>query len=131
VSACAAALLCRAGEVEEARGYREQHPFELDGDDWFSLINWCHAAEVAAYLGDAALGASMHERLLPYAGRNSCAGSGNTTGPVDRCLALAAFAAGDVAAATAHAREADRLCREWEIPVLLALLDDQRHLFGF
>ncbi|MDH2412700.1 BTAD domain-containing putative transcriptional regulator [Nocardioides sp. CER19] len=131
VSSSVAALLCRAGEVEEARAYRDAHPFELDADDWFSLLNWSHAAEAAAYLGDAALGAAMYDRLLPYAGCNSCAGSGNTTGPIDRYLALAAFATGDVAAATAHAREADRLTREWHLPVLLALLDDQRHLFGF
>jgi hypothetical protein len=131
VASSVAALLCRAGKVEEARTYRERHPFALDADDWFSLLNWSHAAEAAAYLGDAALAAAMHERLAPFAGRNSCAGSGNTTGPVDRYLALAAYAAGDLAAATAHAREADRLCREWEIPVLLKLLDDQRHLFGF
>lgn len=131
VSSSVAALLCRAGEVEEARAYRASHPFELDADDWFSLLNWCHAAEAAAYLGDAALGEAMHARLLPFAGCNSCAGSGNTTGPVDRYLALAAHAGGDVAAATAHARDADRLCREWEIPVLLRLLEDQRHQFGF
>ena len=131
VSSSVAALLCRAGEVEEARAYREAHPFELDVDDWFSLLNWSHAAEAAAYLGDASLAAEMYERLAPYAGCNSCAGSGNTTGPVDRYLALAAFARGDVAGATTHARDADRLCREWQIPVLLKLLDDQRHLFGF
>jgi len=131
VSSSVAALLCRAGEVEEAREYRVSHPFDLDVDDWFSLLNWCHAAEAAAYLGDAALGSATYERLLPYAGCNSCAGSGNTTGPVDRYLALAAYVRGDLAAATAHAREADRLCREWQIPVLLKLLDDQRHLFGF
>jgi len=130
VESSVVALLCRAGAVEEARTYRERHPFSLDADDWFSLLNWSHAAEAAAYLGDAALGAAMHDRLLPYAGRNSCAGSGNTTGPVDRYLALAAYAAGDLTAATAHAREADRLSREWQIPVLLKLLDDQRHLFG-
>ncbi|WP_175507578.1 BTAD domain-containing putative transcriptional regulator [Nocardioides terrae] len=131
VESSVAALLCRAGEVDEARAYRERHPFALDADDWFSLLNWSHAAEAAAYLGDAHLGSAMYDRLLPYAGLNSCAGSGNTTGPVDRYLALAAFAAGDLVAATAHAREADRLSREWHIPVLLKLLDDQRHLFGF
>lgn len=131
IEATLISILWRSGAREAARAHRETHPVDLDHDTWFTPFCWGSAAEVALYLDDAALGAEVHERLAPYAGRCVCAGSALAAGPVDLYLALAARAAGDLEAARAHAGRAAELCTEWELPLVAAWLDELRAEYGF
>jgi DNA-binding SARP family transcriptional activator len=124
-------FLVRAGRVEEARAHARTHAVDLSGDDWFSLLNWSCAAEAALALGDRDLAAAAYRLLAPFAGRSTCAGSGNATGPVDGFLALAAAAVGDLDLATRHADRALALTEEWQIPLVAAWLRDQRDRYSF
>ncbi len=131
LSAVVAALLCRVGRVDDAREYVRTHPIDLDHEDWFSMLAWCNAAEVAMYLEDPGLAADVLALLGPFAGHSCSGGSGNAAGPVDAYLAYAHAALGDTAAATAHADRAVALCEQWEIPLAAQRLRDQRDQFGF
>ncbi|WP_454778249.1 BTAD domain-containing putative transcriptional regulator [Georgenia muralis] len=126
-----AVFLLRAGLVDEARAYLAAHPTGLDDESFVALLGWCMAGEAALGLGDAALAAAAYERAVPYAGLSCSAGSANASGPVDAYLALAAAAAGDLAAAGRHADRAATLCREWEIPLAGRWLAAQRERYGF
>ncbi len=131
ISATVVAFLWRGGAEELARDYARHHEFRLDTDDWFSLLAWCNAAEVALHCQDPGLGARVLDRLAPYAGRSCVAGSGNAAGPVDAFLALAAASVGDVALATQHAESALRLCASWDVPLVAQWLGDQRNRYRF
>jgi DNA-binding SARP family transcriptional activator len=121
----------RAGEAELARACWRQHPVDLTGDDWFALLNWSGAAEAGLWLDDRTLASAAYERLAPYAGRSSCAGSGNANGPVDAFLAQAAAAVGERELAAQHADRALELCEEWQIPLAAQWLREQRERFSF
>ncbi|MGC4111029.1 MAG: BTAD domain-containing putative transcriptional regulator [Nocardioides sp.] len=123
--------LCRAGRVDEARAHRDAHEIRLEGEDIFSLLNWCMSAEAALHLEDPALGRAAYSLLAPYAGRSCCVGSGFTSGPVDLYLAFAAAAAGELDAAAAHADHALGLCEAWRLPLPAQWLRDQRDRYGF
>jgi DNA-binding SARP family transcriptional activator len=126
------ALLLRLGLREQAeQSLAELPPIDLSADDWFSLMNWCTAGEVALGFGDAELGAAAYARAAPYAGRLCGGGSGAPLGPVDAFLALAAAAAGETATAARHADRALEICAEWSIPPVAQWLRDQRDRYGF
>ncbi|MGY1773087.1 BTAD domain-containing putative transcriptional regulator [Blastococcus sp. SYSU D00813] len=132
VTAVMAAVLLRSGMAEQARALLAgAPPIDLTADDWFAMLTWCSAGEVALGTGDAVLGAAAHARALPYAGRMCSGGSGAPLGPVDAFLALAAAAAGDRTAAGAHADRAEELCRTWQLPPVARWLRDQRERHGF
>ncbi|CUR56006.1 putative Transcriptional activator domain [metagenome] len=131
IAATVVAFLWRGGAEEEARAYARDHEVRLDTDDWFSLLAWCNAAEVALHCGDPELGARVLERLAPLAGRSCGAGSGNASGPVDAFLALAAASMGRLDEAGRHAVEALRLCEEWDIPLVARWFGDQRDRYHF
>ncbi len=126
-----ALFLLRAGQESRAREYVRAHPQDLDHDDWFSMLAWCSAGEVALHLGDHALAAAAYARLAPYAGRSCCAGSGVALGPVDVFLAEAAATVGETDLAAGHADRAAALCEEWEVPLVARHLRSQRDRFAF
>ncbi|MDP3893387.1 BTAD domain-containing putative transcriptional regulator [Nocardioides sp.] len=123
--------LWRAGREEEARAFAAEHPFDLDPEDWCSMLAWCFAGESALYLQDGALGAATYARLAPYAGRSCCAGSGLASGPVDYALAMAAAASGELEVAGRHADDALELAERWNAPLAAQFLRDQRRRFSF
>jgi DNA-binding SARP family transcriptional activator len=131
VTATVVAALWRAGREEEARAHRAAHELRLEGEDTFTLFNWCMTAEVALHLDEPALGSAVHALLLPYAGRSCSVGSALASGPVDLYLALAAAAGGEPAQARSHADDAERLCAEWAIPLAAQWLRGQRDRYGF
>jgi hypothetical protein len=131
ISATVVAYLWRGGEEEKARDYYASHPFDLETDDWFSLLAWCNAAESALYMGDADLGVRTYAKLAPYAGMSCVAGSGNASGPVDAFLAMAAAAAGEGPVATRHGDDGEKLCAEWDVPLAGQWLRGQRERYGF
>jgi hypothetical protein len=131
ISASVVAFLWRGGQEDRARAYYAEHPVDLETDDWFSLLNWGMAAEAALEMGDAELAAAAYAKLEPFAGMSCGSGSGFASGPVDTYLAEAAAARGDLALATTHADAAERLCREWEIPLAAQWLRDQRDRYRF
>jgi hypothetical protein len=102
----------------------------VTADDWFALLTWCTAGEVALGLGDQELAAAAYQRAAPFAGRVCAGGSGAPLGPVDAFLALAAAAVGETATATRHADRAMELCEEWQIPPVAQWLRDQRDRLG-
>lgn len=121
----------RAGEVDKARAYAATHPVRVDDDDWFSMLNWCAAAEAALGLDDHALASAAYDRLAPFAGHSCTAGSGNAMGPADAFLALAAVAVGERELAGTHADRALELCEQWQIPLAAQWLRDQRDRYSF
>ena len=126
-----AMFLARAGMVEEASDHLAHHRVDLDHDDWFSGIVWAAAAEAALAVGDPNLAARAYDKLSPFAGRPSCAGSGMHLGPVDGFLALAAAATGERELAAAHADAALAQCEAWDIPLAAAWLRDRRETHAF
>ena len=131
VNAMMAWLVLRSGDEAGALALLREHPAELDHSDWFSLLAWALAGGMAAYAGDADLGARCYALLAPYAGRSAVAGSGVSSGPVDAYLALAAVAAGERETASRHADDAARLAEEWQIPRFTAWFAQVRERFGF
>ena len=131
VTALIVSSLWRTGREDEARAHYLAHEITLEGEDWFALLNWGMAADVALHLADRELAVAAYQRLLPFAGRSCGAGSGNACGPVDLYLALASAAAGEPERAADHAAEAARLCREWELPLAEEWLAAQRDRYGF
>jgi hypothetical protein len=119
------------GSADAARQLLATSSLDLDGDNWFSVLNWCTAGEVAAGLGLPELGAAAYARALPYAGRAAVAGVGGPLGPVDAFLALAAAAAGELGTARRHADDAERLCEVWQVPRVAQWLRDSRDRHGF
>jgi DNA-binding SARP family transcriptional activator len=131
LSSAVAVLMLRAGHREDAVAYLAEHPVDLSGDDWQSMLTWAYAAEAALGVGDPALGAAAYARLAPYEGRSASAGSGNATGPVDAFLACAAAAVGDLRLAAHHADRAEELALAWDVPLVARWLRDQRDAVGF
>jgi hypothetical protein len=131
VAPIATALMIRGGNLDQARAFYAEHPFELEQQDWFSMLAWGHAAEVALWLEDCDLAERVYPKLRPYAGRSCSAGSGNASGPVDAYLALAARARGEVALAAGHADRAEELMEQWEIPLAADWLRGLRTRFSF
>jgi hypothetical protein len=121
----------RGGQLDLAQACAREHPVVLDDDDWFSMLNWCAAAEVGLRLENPALASAAYERIAPYAGRSCSAGSGNANGPVDAYLALAAVAVGETELAGRHADRALELCEQWQIPLAAQWLRSQRDRYGF
>ena len=120
-----------SGHEQEAVDYLATHEVDLRTDDWFAMLNRCWGAAMAAFAGDAVLGAEAYRLLAPYAGHACVAGSGVASGPVDAYLALAALATGETELATRHADDAARLGEEWQIPLFSAWLRAQRDRFAF
>lgn len=132
VTGVVTALLLRVDLREQAeQALAALPPIDLSPDDWFSMMNWCTAGEVALAVGDAGLGAAAYARAVPYAGRMCGGGSGAPLGPVDAFLALAAAATGETTTAGRHADRALELCAEWAIPPVAQWLRDQRERYGF
>lgn len=131
IQAPVAAFLIRVGAVEAARLLVASSPPDLAGDNWYSMLNWGMAAEAAFTLGLTDLAADAYERLAPFPGRVTSAGSANAFGPVDSFLALAAATVGELELATRHADRAAELCQEWEIPLAAQWLRDKRDRGGF
>ncbi len=123
-------LLLRSGDEPGALSFLAEHPAQVDHQDWFSLLAWALAGAMAAYAGDAELGARSYALLAPYAGRTAVAGSGVAAGPVDAYLALAAVAAGERETASRHADDAARIAREWRITRFSRWLEETRERFG-
>jgi DNA-binding SARP family transcriptional activator len=123
--------LLRTGQRDEAARHHAEHPVTLPEDDWFAMLSWCTAAEVACGVEDQVLAGTAYARLAPYAGQSASAGSSNAFGPVDAFLALAARAVGETALARRHADRAEELMVEWEIPLAGQWFRDQREQFGF
>ena len=131
VNASVAAMLWHAGRAEDARAWTRAHPPQLDHDDWFSSLAWAHAAEVSLLTGERARGARGAALRAPDLGASVRGGSAGAAGPGGLYLALALEAAGDDAAATAHADRAAQLCRSWEIPLVGQWLEELRAEYGF
>ena len=125
------AMLLRSGLEDAAREYAADHPVDLSGEDWFSMLSWGCAAEAALALGDRTLASAAYTRLAPYEGRVVSAGSGNALGPADAFLAQAAAAVGDLDLAARHADRALELMEAWQIPLAAQVLRGQRDRFGF
>ena len=124
-------FLLRGGEEAQARELAASRPVELDQEDWFSMLNWCSAAEVALWLGDRELAAAAYAKIAPFEGYSCSAGSGNAMGPVDAYLAQAAAAVGEAELATRHADRALELMEAWDIPLAARWLRGQRDHFCF
>jgi hypothetical protein len=90
------------------------------------MLERCQAAEVAFALNLPDVARSAYVWLAAYAGRCCTAGFGAALGPVDAFLALAAAATGETGVASRHADDAEKLCAEWEIPLVAQWLRDQR-----
>jgi hypothetical protein len=130
-AASIAVYLWRAGEHDRAREVYAERGAPLEHDNDISLLAWCHAAELALYLGEAELAGRAYERIAPFAGFNACAGSALALGPVDSYLALAAAATGERALAARHAEDALALAADWDVPLVAAWVRDQRAAYGF
>ena len=130
-SASVAVYLWRAGEHDRARAYYADRGAPLEHETEISLLAWCHAAELALYLGEPELAAGCYPRLAPYAGLSCCAGSALASGPVDAYLAMAAAATGETGIAARHADAAATLAVEWEIPLFAKWFAELRSEHGF
>lgn len=126
-----AVYLWRAGEPDRARAVYAERGAPLDHDNDISLLAWAHAAELALYLGEPALAAGAYERLAPFSGLNTSAGSTLVLGPVDTYLALAAAATGERDLAGRHADDALALARAWDAPAVAEWLQTLREERGF
>lgn len=124
-------FLLRGGEEQQAEELRASGAVELDQNDWYSMLNWCCAAEAALWLGDRDLAASAYARIAPYEGYSCSAGSGNAMGPVDAYLAQAAAAVGEAELAARHADRALELMEAWQIPLAAQWMRGQRERFSF
>lgn len=131
MDASMAGLLCRIGEIDEARAYLEGRSIDLSPHWWFSTMVTAMAAEAAAYAGLRDLGADAYAALSEFSGQPACAGSGTSLGPVDAFLAMAACATGERDLATRHAQDAARLCEEWRIPLAAQWFAEVRETFDF
>lgn len=130
-NASLAYMLWRSGDEDRARAWLRDHPAELEHQDWYSRLDWSFAAAMAAYLGDAELGARTYRLLAPYAGQSAVAGSGVASGPVDAYLAMAALATGETELARRHADDAEQIAEGWQIPLFTQWLREQRDRLGF
>ena len=130
-AASIAVYLWRAGEHDRARQVYAERGAPLDHDNDISLLAWAHSAELALHLGEPGLATGAYELLRPYAGANTCAGSSLALGPVDAYLALAAAASGDLPLASSHADDAVALARSWDVPLVVAWLEQTRRRHGF
>jgi hypothetical protein len=126
-----AAILGRAGRLEEAREWLSRPTLVLSAEWWFSLLSLSMTAEAALRASLPDLAAVVYERLAPYAGRPAAGGSGTIAGVVDFFLAEAALATGERDLATRHADDAERLCAEWEIPLAASWFARVREEFSF
>ncbi len=124
-------FLLRGGEEAQARELHATRPVELEQEDWFSMLNWCCAAEAALWLGDRDLAAAAYGKIAPFEGFSCAAGSGNAMGPVDVYLAQAAAAVGEVELAARHADRALDLMETWQVPLAAQWLRGQRERFCF
>jgi hypothetical protein len=130
-AASVSVYLWRAGEHDHAREYHAEHGARLDHENEISLLAWCHAAELSLYLGERDLAAGAYERLVPYAGRNCCAGSDLALGPVDAYLAMAAATVGELELATRHGDAALAASEAWQIPLFGAWVRSTRETYGY
>ena len=124
-------FLLRGGEEAAARALHAERPVELEQEDWFSMLNWCCAAEASLWLDDRDLAAAAYARIAPFEGYSCSAGSGNAMGPVDAYLAQAAAAVGEAELAARHADRALELMETWQTPLAAQWLRDQRGRFCF
>jgi len=131
VTASTAGVLCRIGEIDEARAHLETHPIDLSPHWWFATMESGMAAEAALFTGLKDLAVDAYAALSEFSGQPACAGSGTCLGPVDAFLAMAAEATGERDLATRHADDAARLCEEWRIPLAAEWFAGLRAKFGF
>ncbi|GAA4264045.1 BTAD domain-containing putative transcriptional regulator [Dactylosporangium darangshiense] len=111
-------LLLHAGNLEEAAEVVDRLPQSPDATSWSAPFDLSVTAYGAFAVSRPALAAEVYRRLAPMAGRVAVAGSAAPIGPVDAYLALAAAASGDATAAERHARDAEALMADWDIPVV-------------
>ncbi|MEZ0581134.1 BTAD domain-containing putative transcriptional regulator [Nocardioides sp. MH1] len=121
----------RAGDEEGARQAYAEHGPPPEEEANLSALVWAHAAELAAYLGDADLAASAHAQLLPLSGRPCAVGVAIVMAPVDAYLALAASAMGRTEEATSYADAALASSEAWGTGVVTAWLGELRERYGF
>jgi len=124
-------VLLRAGRATEVKARYAADGLTLGPETWFSLISDSLAAEVAAEVGDRELAAQVYRRIAPFAGRPATAAASAAIWPVDWFLALAAAATGEMAVATTHADDAERLCTAWQIEPANGWIRRQRRRFDF
>lgn len=130
-AASVSVYLWRAGEQDRAREYYAEHGARLDHENEISLLAWCHAAELSLYLAEPDLAAGAYERLVPYTGRNCCAGSDLALGPIDAYLSMAAAAVGERELAARHADAAATASEAWEIPLFGSWFRATRDAYGY
>jgi DNA-binding SARP family transcriptional activator len=124
--------LWRGGERARARAWHADRGAPLESrDPMMHLLQWCHAAEAALYVGDRELAARVYPLLAPFAGRSCSVGSSMASGPVDAYLGLAAAATGERMIAGGHAEDAAVLAREWELPLFGRWLAGLRDTYAF
>jgi DNA-binding SARP family transcriptional activator len=131
VETSVAALMCRVGQVDEARQYLDGRTIDLSPHWWFSTMAAAMAAEAALFTGRTDLAAAAYSAMSDFRGQLAAAGSGTALGPVDAFLAMAAAATGELALATQHADDAARLCEQWRIPLAADWFAGIRATFGF
>lgn len=124
-------LLVRAGRIDLAETVVDEIDLDDVPDRYDFTFQLGLAAEAAAFLGRARMGAEAYARLLKCAGRPAVAGVAVCIGPVDMYLAFAAFAMGDVVLATRHADDAGSLCTKWGIGVVGDWFGERRRQLGF
>ena len=76
VTASTAGVLCRIGEIDEARTFLETHTIDLSPHWWFSTMESAMAAEAALSTGLKDLAADAYAALSEFSGQPACAGSG-------------------------------------------------------
>jgi class 3 adenylate cyclase/tetratricopeptide (TPR) repeat protein len=107
-----ALVLAETGQLDEAREHFEilaERDFALP-PDWVWMVGMSTAAEVCAFLGDAARARILYTRLRPVASRLVVVGNGVVClGAASRLLGLLAATAGDRDTAVGHFEHALQL----------------------
>jgi hypothetical protein len=99
-------LLGRAGDLDRARRWRQEHEPDLSDVSSYASLSWALAAEAAAYVDDRDLAARAYDLLTPLAGMLAIGGTGCAVGPVDSFLAMAAYVTGEHEQQAARRRSA-------------------------
>ena len=131
VHASTAGVLCRIGEIDEARAYLETHTIDLSPHWWFSTMESAMAAEAALFTGLKDLAADAYAALSEFSGQPACAGSGTSPRPRRRLPRHGRRSHGRTRPGHPARDDAARLCEEWRIPLAAEWFADLRSKFGF
>ena len=123
--------LWRAGREVEVRERIARQQLPLEAGHEASVVSWCHAAELAAYVDDPAVAEGAYDLMLPFAGRPACVANALVFAPVDAYLALAAHVLGRPAEAGRHLDQALALADRWGMAAVTSWLEELRTTFGF